>query len=429
MPPARSPLASSTEGISVMFDPTTCADSSSVIFSLGLESGPSRSGGLGGPTIAPSGREVVRASLSPRQAQAQDLMTSGTSGLTGNGSSASVALQSFLENRLRQRTQILGSTLYTLTWKRWTTPSGVSRFRLRASARRTSETETTGWPTPCAMEPGTTPEQVWARKQRLTAATGVYRGNDCGLGSKVHLATWRSPNTVDAKGGTRIDPSAGQVQLCHQVKMAGWSTPDAQAMNVFADPAKHQERLDRLKEKHGNGNGAGLPIGQMVHLAGYPTPRASDGEKNVRTADGADREIARKGSPQDAAAALAGWPTCTATDATKRGSVSPRPGMMGLSETAPLASHGPARLTADGRLLTGSSAGMASGGQLSPAHSLWLMLGPRAAAWAACAPPATRSSRSRRSNSSRRSWSTSTPFLGQVAPARSLIGDPLDILV
>lgn len=32
-----------------------------------------------------------------------------------------------------------------------------------------------------------------------------------------------------------------------------------------------------------------------------------------------------------------GWPTCTATDATKQGNVSPRPGAMALPETAPLA--------------------------------------------------------------------------------------------
>jgi hypothetical protein len=121
-------------------------------------------------------------------------------------------------------------------------------------------------------------------------------------------------------------------------------------------------------------------------------------------------------------AAMAGWPTVTATDAIKRGVVAPRSGMMGLSETAPLAGwttptakvaaggeyadpekalarvlgphandlrdfakiSGPARYTASGAMLTGSTAAMESGGQLRPAHSRWLMGYPRA--WDECAP-------------------------------------------
>lgn len=56
----------------------------------------------------------------------------------------------------------------------------------------------------------------------------------------------------------------------------------------------------------------------LREMAGYPTPRESDGKKNVRTVERALAEIRRKGGPQDLIqAVLAGYPTPNATDGDK----------------------------------------------------------------------------------------------------------------
>lgn len=138
-----------------MSNPKSSTDLNSVTFSP--ESGPglTHSDKLDGPTTGQSGQAAARASLSARQAMGQGLMMSGTYGQPGSTSLASAALQSSLESRLAQGVHGRGSILYKLTWRRWITPSGVSRSRLRASVRRTLGTGATGLralPTPTARD-------------------------------------------------------------------------------------------------------------------------------------------------------------------------------------------------------------------------------------------------------------------------------------
>lgn len=100
---------------------------------------------------------------------------------------------------------------------------------------------------------------------------------------------------------------------------------------------------------------------------------------------------------------FSGWPTPTQQDQASSGASYPKtathnPGLT-LTDAARLT--GPARLTASGEMLTGSDAGMESGGQLHPEHSLWLQLGPFATAWARCAERVTLSTSRKRKASSK----------------------------
>lgn len=273
----------------------TYAASPSAISSQALAFGPKPCGLPDGATTDLFGLVPVRANLSARQAKELGLMTSGTCGQPSTTSSKSAALQSSLESRLQAVTQCLGSTLYKLTWKPWATPSVRSRSRLRASVLRTSETGSTGWPTPRTSD---------------TNGPGLHGTGGMDLRTAVTLAGWPTTTATDASRGVK--------------DARPWDT--------------------------------GKPLGQIVALAGWPTTSCN----NDRT-----------GNPESAL-------SMTRADGSK---VQQR-----LQDFAAICV--PVRLTATGQMLTGSSAGMASGGQLNPAHSRWLMgLPPE---WDASAPTATR---------------------------------------
>lgn len=120
----------------------------SAIFSRASASGAMRSGRPAGQTTGRSGQGHAPASLSARQAAEQGLLTSGTSGRPGITSSASAGLMQCIASRLQVETGSLGSTLFSMTWRRRITPAGRSIYELRASAPRMSGSGYGSWPTP-----------------------------------------------------------------------------------------------------------------------------------------------------------------------------------------------------------------------------------------------------------------------------------------
>lgn len=144
---------------------------------------------------------------------------------------------------------------------------------------------------------------------------------------------------------------------------------------------------------------------------GWHTPLARDGDKldatppaiAKRMRDGREIGLAMEARM----CSLAGWPTpCTpsggrSTSTEKMDATGRTPD--GKKHTASLEHavkfSGPTRITADGAVLTGSDAQMASSGQLNPEHSRWLMGYP--AVWGSSGVLAMQSSRKSRRSSSK----------------------------
>lgn len=171
---------------------------------------------------------------------------------------------------------------------------------------------------------------------------------------------WLTPATSDTNGIRELDGkrSGG---LNTEVTLAGWTTTrdwkdTAGDIKPRADTGK--DRFDQLP--------------RQANLAGWHTPAASDGNGGKRP-----------------------HPDTTMTGQHPEG----RKVNMGLASQAHIGfiKTEPARLTATGEMLTGSTAGMESGGQLNPAHSRWLMGLP--IEWDAYAPTVTPSSRKSRKRS------------------------------
>lgn len=175
-------------------------------------------------------------------------------------------------------------------------------------------------------------------------------------------------NTARATDGSNGGPGQTGGALPADAALAGWAT--ARANDSTGDKIPPGREGGIALKQAVQLAGSTDSIRKTVELAGWPTPTCADVNHARGTHEYALRTLARKQPPSNVAL------------------------------FSQLTKDSPARLTASGDLLTGSSAGMSDGGQLNPEHSRWLMGYP--AAWGSCGATAMRSCR-------RQPRSSSTP--------------------
>lgn len=203
---------------SSMSNLTTSEDSLSAISSPESEDGVTHCALPDGQMTDLSGQAVVHVSRSASPASSVAQKMADTYGLRSSASSESVSLQQYLASRLQALLDSRGSTMFALTWKTQVTPLRRRICRLAASAPRTGDSGSGGWPT--------TPMAGTPAQKGYNAA-----GNTDSSRRTVKLASWPTPQSRDYKGANNpgnelthnTRPLNEQARLAHGGTLSGSS--------------------------------------------------------------------------------------------------------------------------------------------------------------------------------------------------------------
>ena len=238
--------------------------------------GPGPCDSPGGQRTAPSGPAPVPVSRFRALDSGEELPTDATSGPLVSASSPSAALQWSLKSRLRRALDVNGSPEYELTWKRWDMQSGPPICQLRASARRTSVSDSGGWPTPRRSDGDKNVRTGQGAEQEAGRRSPT---NDLATATQT-LTGWPSP--TGSTGGPEPEGPTGRKLST----VVGWATPRAGPGHSSGNPDRAANHNSRLEDQ--------------VYLSGWRTPASADAKGSAK-------------SPQDAylpdQVALAGWAT------------------------------------------------------------------------------------------------------------------------
>lgn len=216
-------------------------------------------------------------------------------------------------------------------------------------------------------------------KEKGLLTSGIFGPHSTGLSASASLSQSLA---------SRLQAStASDGSTLYRLTWKPWATPAGRSLSLL--------RASALRISERGFTGWPTPMAGSDGVPGKHNPAGNtDYSRKVEALCG--RDIAGHGLN------LAGWPTTSCNnDRSLRPVVMKREdgskNQQRLQDFAAIS--GPARLTATGEMLIGSDAGMEAGGQLSPAHSRWLMGLPPV--WDDCAVTAMQSLPSKRRRSSK----------------------------